>query len=485
MESQKDDKDLAVLDVTDSVKHTPLGVDTIRIDPQLEKAALKKFDKFLLPVAFLFMLLSSLDRSNIGNARVFGFDEDVGLHGRQFGDINTLFFVTFIVFETPWVMAVKRWGPNKVLGIALVSWSVVTLCTGFIHSYAAAIVTRMLLGACEAGVSPSFAFIFATIYDRSSTAKRIAMGNICNTVAGAFGGLFAYGIQMMGSQRGIAAWRWLFIIEGSVTLVVGGIGWMFLPSSPETAWYLTIEEKEVMVLRKQKNMAFRGEDGFDKKWIKLAFTDPFIYIAGAAFFTSSVAITGFSIFLPTIIKGLGYASLKVNYMTIPVYVAGALSLLVQAYFSDKLHMRAPFLVGSAIPVAVGYLICVGTSNPAAGYFGMFLLAAGCYTISTIVVTWVATNLMPDSKRSVALPVFYSIGNMSGLVSSQLYPSYHAPRYVMGNALSAGLELVFVGFVAAAWLLLRKRNAEKEKLTAEGATTNGLEGDMALGFEYCL
>lgn len=101
------------------------------------------------------------------------------------------------------------------------------------------------------------------------------------------------------------------------------------------------------------------------------------------------------------------------------------------------------------------------------------------------VTWVATNLMPDDKRSVALPVFYSIGNLSGLVSSQLYLSYDGPRYIMGSATSAGLEVVFVGWVIAAWLLLRRRNARKEKLVAEGATTNGLEGDMPLGFKYCL
>ncbi|KAF6831054.1 major facilitator superfamily transporter [Colletotrichum plurivorum] len=485
MEAHLDNqKDLAALDVTDSAKHSP-DAEAVQIDPIIEKAALRKFDKFLLPVAFLFLLLSSLDRSNIGNARVFGFDEDIGLQGRQFGDINTLFFVTFILFETPWVMAVKRFGPNRALGTALIAWSACTLATGFIHNYGGAIACRMLLGACEAGVSPSFAYIFSTIYDRSSTAKRIAMGNICNTVAGAFGGLFAYGIQMMGKQRGIAAWRWLFIIEGSVTLVAGGIGWLFLPSSPETAWYLTKEEKHAMVLRKQRNATYRGEDGLDKKWIKVAFKDPFIYVAGAAFFTSSVAITGFTIFLPTIIKGLGYESLKVNYMTIPVYVAGAISLLAQAYYSDKVHRRAPFLVGSAVPIAAGYLICVGTSNAAAGYFGMFLLASGELPLASVAITWVATNLMPDSKRSVALPVFYSIGNMSGLVSSQLYPTYHAPRYVMGNALSAGLEVVFVGFVVAAWLLLRRRNAEKDRLAAEGATTNGLEGDMALGFKYCL
>lgn len=101
------------------------------------------------------------------------------------------------------------------------------------------------------------------------------------------------------------------------------------------------------------------------------------------------------------------------------------------------------------------------------------------------VTWVAINLTPDHKRSVALPVFYSIGNLSGLVSSQLYPTSQGPRYIMGNSISVGLEAVAMAFVFAGWFMLRRRNAAKEKLVAEGATTNGLEGDMALGFQYCL
>lgn len=189
-------------------------------------------------------------------------------------------------------------------------------------------------------------------------------------------------------------------------------------------------------------------------------------------------------------------------MTIPVYAVGAVSLVAQAYLSDLLQRRALFLVGSAVPVIVGYLICIGTPQAAAGYGGMFILClgmasiserGGCssdtrpgvYPISTLIVTWVATNLSPDYKRSVALPVFYSVGNLSGLVSSQLYPSQQGPRYIMGNSISAGLEVVAAVLFMSTWFLLRRRNAKKERLTAEGATSNGLEGDQALGFKYML
>lgn len=223
----------------------------------------------------------------------------------MFGNITTLLSVSFIIFEVPWVLAVKRFGANRALGTALLLWSCVTLATAFVKTYGQAIAVRMLLGACEAGVSPSFAYLFATIYPQRLAGKRVMMTNLANCTSGAFGGLFAYAVQQMGERRGIAAWRWLFIVEFCVTFVVGGIGWCILPHSPETAWFLSEEEKETMRLRKKRDETFRGKDILDKKWIKMSLKDPFIYVCGIAFFTSSVAITGFGVFLPTIIAGLG------------------------------------------------------------------------------------------------------------------------------------------------------------------------------------
>ncbi|KAF2015363.1 MFS general substrate transporter [Aaosphaeria arxii CBS 175.79] len=457
----------------------------IYVDPEKEKAALRKFDKWLVPVAFVFLVLSSLDRNNIGNAKTFGFEKDIGLYGHRFGNITTLLSVTLVLFEVPWVMAVKKFGPNKALGTALVLWSMVTLGTAFIQNYAQAIVVRMLLGACEAGVSPGFAYLFSTIYPRRAAGKRIMMTNLANCTSGAFGGLFAYAVQLMGKRRGLEPWRWLFIVEFCLTMVVGGACWFILPDTPETAWFLSEEEKETMVLRKRRDEQYRGNNDSLRKWLKPSFTDPFVYLLGIAFFTSSVAITGFGIFLPTILQGLGYHSLQVQYMTIPVYVLGATCLVTNCYFSDKFARRGPFLVACAFPVMTGYLICVGTSNPHAGYAGMFILVMGVYTISTLAVAWIGTNVSPDAKRAVAMPFAYSIANLSALVSAQLYPSDQGPRYIQGNSISAGLDIVAAGLYFSCWMLLRRRNLKKDKAIAEGATTNGYEDDRGLDFKYML
>ncbi|RDW60097.1 high-affinity nicotinic acid transporter-2 [Coleophoma crateriformis] len=457
-----------------------MAASDIYIDPVEERKALRKFDMIVLP-----QVRYSTPRKVAGNAKVFGFATDLNLKGNQFGNISTLFYVPYILLETPWVMAVKYYGPNKVLAVALICWSIVTISTGFIHTYGQAVAVRMLLGVCEAGVAPGFAFIFSTIWDRKDTAKRVALIYFANVMSGAFGGLFAYGIQSMGSRRGIAAWRWLFIIEGAVSLFVCGGCWFSFPNSPENAWFLNAREKEIMALRKQRDVAYKGDDEFSWKWAKLACTDPFIYAASLSFFCSSVAIFGFGTFLPTIIKGLGFNDLQANYLTIPVYMLGGLNLCVCAYFSDKTQNRGIFLFTLPIPVIVGYIIAAACSVPGVGYFAMFVCCCGIYTFNALILTWVTINLQPDYKRSVGVPFFVSLGNLSGLVASQLYPSSQSPRYVMGNAVSAGMETLALLIVVGAWWILRRRNQLKDKLIAEGVTDNGLEGDMALDFKYAI
>lgn len=90
---------------------------------------------------------------------------------------------------------------------------------------------------------------------------------------------------------------------------------------------------------------------------------------------------------------------------------------------------------------------------------------------------------PDYKRSVAISLVISIGNASGIAASQIYPVKDAPRYIMGNAVSLGGEVVALCAVGMLYALLRYRMRNKNRLLAEGKETNGKEGDRALGFNY--
>ena len=202
-------------------------------------------------------------------------------------------------------MAVKRFGANNVLALALISWSIITLGTGFVKTYGQAIAVRLLLGAAEAGLFPALTFVISSVWDRKSQGKRVCLLYASIALSGAFGGLIAYGIQSMGERRGLEAWRWLFIIEGVISIVLCSIAWFTLPNSAETAWFLTAEEKGVMRARKARESFYKGPDEFSWRFVRMAFTDPFIYAISVLLFCSSIPLFGFGTFLPTILKGLG------------------------------------------------------------------------------------------------------------------------------------------------------------------------------------
>jgi MFS family permease len=230
------------------------------------------------------------------------------MSGTDFNDVSMYFYITYVIFETPWVIAVKKWGPGRVLAIAIISWSAITLGTGFVNSYGETIACRVLLGAAEAGLFPALTFVISEIYPAKSQGKRVAVLYITIAVSGAVGGLFAYGVQSMGSRHGLSAWRWLFIVEGLVSMVIGAVCWLSLPTSPETAWFLKEEEKAIMKRIREQNNPYKESKSLDWSQAKMALTDPFVYLASISLFCSSIAMFGFGTFLPTLLKGLGYVT---------------------------------------------------------------------------------------------------------------------------------------------------------------------------------
>lgn len=452
-------------------------------DQVRERKVLSKFDKFVMPQMALLVLLGYLDRTNIGNARVFGFEEDTGMRGTDFNDISMYFYIPYVLFETPWVMAVKRWGPGRVLALAVVAWSAITIGTGFVNNYGQTIACRVLLGTFEAGLFPALTFVISQIYPAKSQGKRVAVLYITIALSGALGGLFAYGIQSMGSRHGLSAWRWLFIVEGIISLVLGLVCWVSLPTSPETAWFLKDDEKSIVRRIKERNHPFKESTSFEWSQVFLALTDPFLYVASAALFCSSIALFGFGTFLPTLLKGMGYTSLEANYLSIPVYIFASISTAITTFVSDKLNRRAICLIHSPLLGIMGYAIVVATGNRAAGFTAMFLAGAGIYPFNTVLVTWVSNNTHPDTKRSTTIALLISLANASGLASSQIYPSYDGPRYVMGNSISLGGEIVALLCVGLIFALLKWRMRQKQRLLAEGKESNGKQGDRSLHFKY--
>lgn len=137
----------------------------------LEKRVLRKLDLRLAPMFAVLYFVSYLDRSNIGNAAVAGLKEDLGLTGSQFSTAVSVFFATYVAFEIPTVLAMKKLRPHRAISFAVVAWGSITIGTAFVKNFAQLVVVRVLLGVFESGFFPCLSLYITMVYKREEQVR--------------------------------------------------------------------------------------------------------------------------------------------------------------------------------------------------------------------------------------------------------------------------------------------------------------------------
>jgi MFS family permease len=161
----------------------------------------------------------------------------------------TLFFVGYILFEVPCNIILKRTSPKFWLPTLMLVWGVVTTLQGVIQSLAGFFVVRFFLGIAEGGLFPGVIFYLSMWYKRHERQYRVALFFSAASLAGAFGGVLAFGIAHMKGVAGLSGWRWIFILEGILTVVLAVAAYGFITNYPETTRFLSEDEKSVLVKR--------------------------------------------------------------------------------------------------------------------------------------------------------------------------------------------------------------------------------------------
>ncbi|KAG9096160.1 hypothetical protein FRC07_010977 [Ceratobasidium sp. 392] len=143
--------------------------------PQEVRRLLRKLDRHILPWMAGLFLLSYLDRSNIGNARLDGLEKDLGMHGLQFNNALAIFYPFYVIAEVPSNMMLKRTGPSFWFAFLMVSWGTIMTLMGLVKSYTGLMIARVFLGIAEGGLFPGIAFYITLWYRRSETGARMAI----------------------------------------------------------------------------------------------------------------------------------------------------------------------------------------------------------------------------------------------------------------------------------------------------------------------
>ncbi|RYO54574.1 putative transporter [Alternaria tenuissima] len=445
-----------------------------------EDALRRKLDCFVAPVMMMLMLISYLDRGNIGFAATQGMTTDIGLKGSELNTAVSVFYIFYILAEFPTSLLVKRLQFNRVIPTITFCWGITCLCTGFVQNFAGLVTTRIFLGFFEGCLFPAMTLFLCNWYTREELGIRIAYLFIASALSGAFGGLIAFGILYMNGVAGWSGWRWLYVIEGIITVIWAFCCIFLVPKSFETAYFLNDEEKTLMRQRAHRTQAYSDSEGsghYGKADIKEAAKDIKSWVHGLIQIAVVTILYGFGTFLPIIIRnGFNFSTKQAQYLVIPVNVWGAIVYAIGAYLSDRYQTRfLPLILMAPIGIT-GYAILLSPVSPYVQYFATYLIATACFLCTGGNITWLSANCAPDGKRAASLGILLTLTNIGGVVSGQIYQSNAAPKYTLGHAWSLGC----LAFAWCGWWIIRAIYKRREK-RKDTKLTQGYS--MPIGKQY--
>ncbi|KAI0179544.1 MFS general substrate transporter [Hypoxylon sp. FL1284] len=419
-----------------------------------EARVVAKLDLFLCPILIALQLISFLDRGNIGFAATQGMITDLGLVGTQLNTAVSLFYPLYILSEFPAALIVKRVGFNRMIPAAAACWGLCCLGNGFAKNFGDLVACRLLMGMFEGCLMPSLTLMLANWYKRDEIGLRISYLFVSSAMASAFSGLIAFAILFMDGAAGYPGWRWLYIIEGSVTVVVACLCYFIIPSSYTTAYFLNAEDRAVMQKRAELTEAYSGGKGhYTRAEFLMAVRDVKTWIHTLIQVMCLTVMYGFSVFLPIILRfGFDFSVEQSQYLSIPVFAWGSAVYAACGYLSDRFARRFLACVACAPLGVVGYAVLLGGDRLSVGvkYFACFLIATCVWVMGGANIAWLSTNTAPDGKRAASLGLALAVGNLGGIISGQIYPQTMAPSYTLGHAWSLGA--ICIAF--SLWWVLR-------------------------------
>ncbi|CAK7230065.1 hypothetical protein SBRCBS47491_007460 [Sporothrix bragantina] len=438
------------------------------------KRVLRKVDYRLVPMLMLLYLICFVDKGNIGNAKVAGMAKDLKLTDAQYNLALMIFFIPYCLFEIPSNIVLKMIRPSYWLATMLAAWGTVMTLHGIVHSAGGLIAVRFVLGLCEAGFFPAAAYLLGEWYCRFELQRRMSMLFVAASLSGAISGLLGFALELMDGIGGLEGWRWIFIIEGMFTVVVGVVLPWTLPDSPDLCSFLTPAEKLVIRQRLEQDSGtsaghVQTGEKFQWKYLTSSLGDWRIWFTIFIFWGNTVTAYSFTYTAPTIILELGYTAAKAQLLTIPIYVTGAAFAFFIAWLADRHRIRWPFVVGPYTVALVGFLGIMATPKekyPGVVYFWLFFIPGGTYAGVSTLVSWVSNNMSPTWKRAVGIGMCIMVGNMGGIVGTNIYLAREAPKYWTGY----GISLAFLLNAICCTFVLRhvwnKDNKKRDRMSED-------------------
>ncbi|KAJ9141733.1 MFS general substrate transporter [Pleurostoma richardsiae] len=436
-----------------------------------------KLDFILLPILGLAFFALQMDRGNISNALTSTITTDLGIITNQINVGSSLLSAGIVLLEIPSNILLQRVGPQRWLTCQIIAWGLVATFQNFITNYAGYLVTRILLGLCEAGFIPGSLYTMSTWYKKSETSLRVSIFFLGNLLASATTSLIGAGILSMGNRYGVAGWRWLFIVEGCITVGIGIIFGLLLPprvgnGSPFISFgrwsYFNRRESYILVRRvllddpakTTNHLRITGQD----VWTTVK--NPRILLHCLITLTATIPVNAINTYGPSVIKSLGFHTVRANAMASVGAFISVVVVIILGWLCDKTKRRGPWILLETFWSLIAFTCLRESKNWSSGRrYAAVVFSMATNSITHILnVGWLSVNCQRPQQRSIAMAMIIMSANSAGIAGSYVFETQDAPLYI--NAFTACLALSAAAIAEVAvqtlWYFTSNRRLAKQQ-----------------------
>ncbi|KAI1214722.1 major facilitator superfamily domain-containing protein [Annulohypoxylon truncatum] len=425
---------------------------------KLETKMVRKMDCVIMPIMGILYLLNYVDRSALAATKVYGIMEDLGMSTTDFATVISILFVGYIPFQIPSnLLMTKIRRPGLYICSAATVWGAVSAVTATVKTYKGLLAIRVFLGVTEAVFFPGVIYFLSAWYTKNELGKRLAVLFIFQMLGSAFGGFVAAACLTLDGRYGISGWRWLFIVEGSVTVGCGVLFAMLMPEYPHNARLLNPEERDYAVWRLEVE-AGAGEAHEDVTTLgsfKLAILDGKVWTMVLCM--GYLQAMGSAVnFFPSIVETLGFNQIDTMLLTTPPYILAAILFYGISHLSDRKNIIYPIMIGCIVFGVVAYSVALGTIQMGPRYFAMMLMPSVCTGPQIMIYKTMNVHMArPYPKRAAGVAMINAIGGLSNVWASFLY--FDAPHYYAAFGALLGCNIAFFITITAYLIYVRRIN----------------------------
>jgi MFS transporter, ACS family, tartrate transporter len=417
----------------------------VTADPAV--SAVARVTRHLIPFLFLLYLLNFLDRVNVGFAAL-EMNQDLGFGPAVYGFGAGVFFIGYCLFEVPSNLVLYRTGARLWIARIMVTWGLAASAMMFVRTPTSFYVIRFLLGVAEAGFFPGIIFYLTYWYPARERARAYAWFLAAIPICGVIGGPISGALLGLDGWLGLKGWQWLFLLEGIPPVVVGLLVLWVLPDRPRDARWLDPAQRSWLEATLEAEGS-RAEAGHGVSFAK-AVANPMVWLLGLVYFLLVVALYGFALWLPQLIKASGaFTNFEVGLITAIPYAIAAIGMVLVGRRSDRTGERHWHLALPALGGALGFLAVtrIGSTGP---------LVAALSLTAFGVLGWLGpfwsmpTAMLKEQAAAGGIALVNSMGAVGGFVGPYVLGqvkertgSFTGGLLILGGCLVAAV-LVVIG-----------------------------------------